>query len=265
MFCHCFVTSRSTWQVTDELDTLGHTADTLVVLHSDHGWSLGEHGEWQKFSNFEHGVRVPLIIRAPWLAQSAGTRSRALAELIDVLPTMAGLIGVPLPAGEVFDGKSLAPLLSNPTSVALADSIKPFAMSQYMRCPRNASVLWKNNYCLFTDRVNLPYMGYTIRTRKHRYTEWIKWYGSALRPDHTTPRGAGRGGAVQPRRRRGRIQLRRVRERKRGHGQSGRGGHDAGASPRRHRQPNPNQIVQPCAGLRRRSECCPGCTLASAW
>lgn len=179
------MTSRSTWQVTDELDALGHTADTLVVLHSDHGWSLGEHGEWQKFSNFEHGVRVPLIVRAPWLSQSAGTRTRALAELIDVLPTMAGLVGVPLPAGEVFDGKNLAPLLSNPASLELADSIKPFAMSQYMRCPRNASVLWKNNYCLFTDRVNLAYMGYTIRTRKHRYTEWTKWNGSALRPDHT--------------------------------------------------------------------------------
>ena len=156
-----------------------------MVLHSDHGWSLGEHGEWQKFSNFEHGVRVPLIIRAPWLPQSAGTRSRALAELIDVLPTMAGLIGIPLPAGEVFDGKSLAPLLADPTYVVLADAIKPFAMSQYMRCPPNSKALWKDNGCLFTDRVNLEYMGYTIRTRTHRFTEWTMWNGSALLPDHT--------------------------------------------------------------------------------
>jgi iduronate 2-sulfatase len=50
-------------RVLDELDSLQRTSDTLVVFHADHGWSLGEHGEWQKFSNFEHGTRVPLIIR----------------------------------------------------------------------------------------------------------------------------------------------------------------------------------------------------------
>jgi iduronate 2-sulfatase len=38
-------------RVIDELDTLGLTDSTLTVLHSDHGWALGEHGQWQKFNN----------------------------------------------------------------------------------------------------------------------------------------------------------------------------------------------------------------------
>ena len=63
-------------------------------MHSDHGWSLGEHGEWQKFSNFEHGTRVPLIMRVPWLPQSKGQRSSVLAELIDVFPTMIDALGL---------------------------------------------------------------------------------------------------------------------------------------------------------------------------
>ena len=38
-------------RVLDELEALGHTDDTLVVFHADHGWSLGEHGEWQKVTS----------------------------------------------------------------------------------------------------------------------------------------------------------------------------------------------------------------------
>jgi hypothetical protein len=180
-------------RVLDELDLLGHTNDTLIVFHADHGWSLGEHGEWQKFSNFEHGTRVPLIMRVPWLPQSAGTRSSVLAELIDVLPTMAELAGLSLPATEVFDGKSLVPVLVQPSEPAVAAALKPYAMSQYMRCPRNApntdpnnpDMFWKDNDCLFTDRVLIPYFGYTIRTADWRFTEWTKWNGTSLSPDHT--------------------------------------------------------------------------------
>src|SRR5690606_11889001 len=63
-------------RVLTELDSLNLTNDTLVVFHSDHGWSLGEHGEWEKFTNWEHGTRVPLIVRAPWLAQSEVSAGR---------------------------------------------------------------------------------------------------------------------------------------------------------------------------------------------
>eukprot|EP00039_Didymoeca_costata_P032510 m.38126 g.38126 ORF g.38126 m.38126 type:complete len:742 (-) comp9393_c0_seq1:117-2342(-) len=171
-------------RVLDELENLGQKENTLVVLHSDHGWSLGEHGEWQKFSNFEHGTRVPLIMRAPFIPGAVG-RSSVLAELIDVFPTMADVVGIPLPPNEVLDGKSLLPILKDVSNMNLAKNLKPYALSQYMRCPVNISVPWKNNHCLFDDRVLLKYMGYTIRTPTYRFTEWTLWNGSALAPDHT--------------------------------------------------------------------------------
>ena len=75
--------------VLQQLDDLGLKNDTLVVVHADHGWNLGEHGQWQKFTNWETGVRVPLMVRAPWLPGSAGRRSDTLAELVKV--SLSGL------------------------------------------------------------------------------------------------------------------------------------------------------------------------------
>ena len=49
--------------------------------------------EWRKMTNFELGVRVPLIIRTPWLPESVGVKMNALAEAVDLFPTFASLAG----------------------------------------------------------------------------------------------------------------------------------------------------------------------------
>jgi arylsulfatase A-like enzyme len=62
------------------------------------GWQLGEHNSWHKYTNFELGVRVPLIIRAPMVARNpVGVVAHGLAELIDVYPTLAELAGTAPP------------------------------------------------------------------------------------------------------------------------------------------------------------------------
>jgi len=58
--------------VLDELEKLGLAEDTITLLVGDHGWQLGEHGEWHKFTNFELAARVPLIVRVPWKTNSVG-------------------------------------------------------------------------------------------------------------------------------------------------------------------------------------------------
>ena len=50
----------------------------------DHGYQLGEHNEWEKFTNFELGTRVPLIIRVPWKPAVRGRRTAVMAELVDM-------------------------------------------------------------------------------------------------------------------------------------------------------------------------------------
>ena len=83
---------------------------TLVVVTSDHGEALGEHGEdVHGYFVYEATLRVPLIIRGPGV--KAGTRVEGVARTIDLFPTlieMAGL-GAGAPA---TSGRSLAVALA---------------------------------------------------------------------------------------------------------------------------------------------------------
>ena len=179
-------------RVLDELDRLGLANDTAVVFHADHGWSLGESGEWEKFTIWETGTRVPLVVRAPWLS-AGGRDSLELAELVDVMPTIAELAGIPVPPSYGVDGESLVPALLRAAAGAAPPEpphLGAFAFSVYPRCPAdmgNASDYWQSNDCLFVERSMIPIMGLSVRTDAWRYNEWRLWNGSALAPDWTRP------------------------------------------------------------------------------
>ena len=79
----------------DELDRLGLSDNTIVVLWGDHGWNLGEHTLWCKHSCYETSMRIPLIVRVPGI--KGGQRRSELVESIDVYPTLCELAGLPLP------------------------------------------------------------------------------------------------------------------------------------------------------------------------
>ena len=160
----------------DELDRLGLKNDTVVAFHSDHGYQLGEHNEWCKSTNFELGTRVPLIVRAPWMSESTGRKTSALVELVDVYPTLVELAGLPPASGENLNGVSLAPLFRNPNG-----TVKDVALSQYPRCNPNPDAF--PNKCLSINRTRFDFMGYSMRTDRYRYTEWVRWNGTELRPE----------------------------------------------------------------------------------
>lgn len=177
----------ATGRILDELDRLDLTSDTLVVLHSDHGWHLGEYAMWEKRSNWELATRVPLIIRAPWIPNSAGKRSNALVELVDLYPTICDLVGIALPNDTVpFDGVSLRPIVENPQTAV----VKSFALSLFPRCAHVGMPIYgargtangADNTCLDVERTDFTWMGYTMRTDRYRYTEWVRWNGSSLSP-----------------------------------------------------------------------------------
>ena len=84
--------------------------DTVVVYTSDHGEMLGDHGLWHKFQFYEGSCGVPLVVRAPGVT-SPGAQCATPLSLVDLLPTLGELCGVPVPK---LDGYSFAPQLQDP-------------------------------------------------------------------------------------------------------------------------------------------------------
>lgn len=106
--------------VLDELDRLRLAENTLVMLFSDHGFHLGDHGGlWAKLTAFDAATRVPLLAAGPGIPQ--GTVVTTPVELLDVYPTLVDLAGLPPPPG--LEGRSLRPLLANPGEAGHAHSL----------------------------------------------------------------------------------------------------------------------------------------------
>ncbi len=95
-------------QVLRALERGPHADNTIVVLWSDNGWSLGHHFHWQKWSLWDSGSRVPLIIKAPGVTTGRGPCDQAVG-LIDLYPTLVDLCG--LPEVDALEGQSLRGLL----------------------------------------------------------------------------------------------------------------------------------------------------------
>jgi choline-sulfatase len=96
------------------LGNAGFADNTIVLLLADHGDMLGERGLWYKMSFFEPACRIPLIVHAPH--RFAARRVAASGSLVDILPTLCELAGVPA-AGYAtqLDGVSLGPQLMGDT------------------------------------------------------------------------------------------------------------------------------------------------------
>jgi len=129
----------------NELERLGLRDKTIIVLWGDHGWNLREHGLWCKTTNFETCVNAPLIVSVPGLT-TVGLKTEALVEFVDIYPSLCELCSLPLI--DQLEGTSFVPLLKDP----------------------NRS--WKK--AAFSETPRGDIIGYSIRTKRYRYTEWGK-------------------------------------------------------------------------------------------
>jgi uncharacterized sulfatase len=134
-------------KVLDALHRLKLDDNTIVVIWSDHGWCLGEHGQWQKRLLFEESARVVAMVRQPG-AKGNGQSCFRTVELLDLFPTLADLCGLTPPSN--LEGKSLRPLLNNPKS--------EWNKAAFTEVTRNVG--------------KHEVIGHSVRNEHFRYTEW---------------------------------------------------------------------------------------------
>ena len=85
-------------KLTAALQKAGIAEDTIVVFTSDHGDMMGSHGQIGKNVPWEESINVPFILRYPRKAK-AGGKTDLLLSTVDIMPTLLGLCGAPIPKG----------------------------------------------------------------------------------------------------------------------------------------------------------------------
>lgn len=123
---------------------------TAIVLISDHGWKLGEHGMWSKHTLYDVDLRIPLILRIPEQEQR-GVQSSAMVEAVDLYPTFLEIAGQTPPPH--LEGESLLPVVRQPTRPWKAGAFSSTLLNQ--KDPK--------------DRM----LAHSIRTPRYRYIEWF--------------------------------------------------------------------------------------------
>lgn len=128
----------------DALRARGLYDDALIVLLSDHGEGLGDHGEQEHgVFLYDEAIRVPLVVKLPG-GREAGRRVSVPVQHIDLLPTLLDLLGEPVPGG--LRGRSLRPLLAGDGAGWPRRGL--YAEAMYPRYHFG----WSELYALTTDR-----------------------------------------------------------------------------------------------------------------
>ncbi|XP_060688002.1 iduronate 2-sulfatase isoform X2 [Hemiscyllium ocellatum] len=191
-------------QLLNALDEQELANNTIIIFTADHGWSLGEHGEWAKYSNFDVATRVPLMFYVPGKTAAfphpgqrmfpfinsftdevrslpPGLMKDVNVELVDLFPTLCEILKLPQPPAcppssfhvdLCTEGNSVAYYL-NPN--ASSRKRQRFVYSQY---PRPADKPQMNSDLPLLKDIHI--MGYSIRCDGYRYTEWVGYNASTF-------------------------------------------------------------------------------------
>jgi arylsulfatase A-like enzyme len=130
-YAHCTALDKCIGDLLATLDEAGLTRNTIVVFTSDHGETLGSHGNkpCQKQVPWDEAARVPFLLRFPAGQAGQGLTVKTPITTPDILPTLLGLAGVPI-SGSI-EGDDLSGAVRNPKismdRAALYMGVAPFA------------------------------------------------------------------------------------------------------------------------------------------
>ena len=122
----CALVDAQVGRIVEYLTARGLLDETVIVFTADHGDMMGAHGLFEKGYplHYEEALRVPLIVADPDYREPV--RPRGLVSLMDVVPTVAELAGVPLASNPERQSVSLVPALEGNGDAAL----RPYVLAE---------------------------------------------------------------------------------------------------------------------------------------
>jgi arylsulfatase A-like enzyme len=128
-YAHCTALDRCVGDLVRTLDEAGIAQDTVLVFTSDHGEMMGAHGirPTLKQHPWDESVHVPFLVRYPALHGRAGRTAATPIDTPDILPTLLGLAGLPVPSA--VEGEDLSPVVrggADRDRAALIMCVSPF-------------------------------------------------------------------------------------------------------------------------------------------
>ncbi len=161
------MTANLDWNISRLLkavDESGQRENTIFVFTSDHGEMFGAHGRQAKNIFYEEAVRVPFLIRWPGKLEG-GQKSDLLLNTPDIMPTLLGLMGLPIPEG--VEGTDLSQCL-----LGECQNEPEAAFMQGMGC----TARWVNGY-----------EWRALRTKRYTYAVYLSDHSELLFDNHTDP------------------------------------------------------------------------------
>ena len=121
------------------LEDLELYENTIVIITSDHGFSLSDHNRWSKHNLFKVENHVPLFIRVPGLSSSG--KSDSFVELIDIYPTICELLGIEKP--KQLEGMSLVQNIKDPNLISKTNAYSRYTNGDMFISDNYAYSEWK--------------------------------------------------------------------------------------------------------------------------
>ena len=148
-YCRVVVdTDRNVGRLLKKVDELGLADNTIVVYAGDNGYFWGEHRLVDKRYAYEESIRIPFIIRCPWLIKDPGRKADQMVLNVDLAQSLLEVAGITVP--DNMEGESFVPILKS----ANAPGRKAWLYEYYKDFPYNVPA------------VN------AVRTRDHIYMEY---------------------------------------------------------------------------------------------
>ena len=130
-YAHCTALDQCVGEILAAVEEAGIAQQTILVFTSDHGEMMGSHGcpPRMKQVPWDEAARVPFLLRYPQAHGGQGRVLRTPLTTPDILPTLLGLAGVPVPG--IVEGEDLSALVRGERGpadrAALYMGVAPFA------------------------------------------------------------------------------------------------------------------------------------------